>query len=178
MKKLIITTIILSVFSLAICQEKDASKMEKFASRTGQIIKFYDYSLPDIISNYTSLETKIRKFESAGEVEHFYQIVKEDKYDNKVASIAYDDLVEVLKALETLNNNTEIDKSSNANYLENKFVTEDGFQVGYYAKKGEVNWYITLEKYGSGNTVFISDVAKIVNAFTEAKNKIEKLRAG
>ena len=178
MKKLLIITIFLSLFTLVIAQEKDASKMEKFASRTGQIIKFYDYSLPDLKSNYTSLETKVRKFESAGEIEYFYQIVKEDKYDNKVASIAYDDLVEVLKALETLISNAEIDKSSNANYLENKFVTEDGFQVGYYAKKGSVNWYITLERYGSGNTVFISEVSKIVNAFTEAKNKIEQLRAG
>ena len=57
--------------------------------------------------------------------------------------------------------------------MENKFVTDDGFQVGYYVSKGKVQWYLTLEKYGK-STIFIS-FPKINLAFDGAKKKIEEL---
>lgn len=177
MKKLSLITVFLLICTIVFAQEKDVSKMEKFASRTGQIIKFSDYSLSDLKSRYTSLETKIRKVEAGGEVKYFYQIIKEDEYDNKSASIAYEDLLEILKALDNLNKNSKNDAQSNADYLENKFVTEDGFQVGYYVKNGSVNWYLTLEKYGSGNTVFIPKYSSILNSFKKAKDKIESLKS-
>jgi hypothetical protein len=63
---------------------------------------------------------------------------------------------------------------ANPDYLENKFVTVDGFQVGYYIDKGTVHWYVRLEKYGS--TLFIDKYETIETAFSEAKNKIDSLK--
>jgi hypothetical protein len=74
---------------------------------------------------------------------------KEGKYSNTTASIEYTDLIEVLKALKALQNEVNNDILANPDYLENKFVTVDGFQVGYYIDKGTVHWYVRLEKYGS-----------------------------
>lgn len=59
--------------------------------------------------------------------------------------------------------------------MENKFITEDGFQVGYYVSKGKAYSYIKLERYGSDATLFIDDGDVIETAFTDAKNKIEEL---
>lgn len=75
-----------------------------------------------------------------------------------------------------MKNDVSADIASNPDYMENKFVSVDGFQVGYYVSKGKADWYIKLEKYGSDNTIFINDGDTIELAFTEAKNKIDELK--
>ena len=156
--------------------KEESTKMDAFASKTGTIIKFIDYSLPDLKLVYGVAETKIRKIISGPEFEYFYQISKEGKYDTKTASIAYEDLIEVIKAIETLKNESVSDKELNPDYLENKFVTDDGFKIGYYVSKGKVGWYLVLERYGSGNTIFIQNISIIESAFNSAKIKIEELK--
>lgn len=173
MKKLFLLYFLL-MFTLCGQDAKDVeTKMDMFASKTGVIIKFIDHSLPDLPLLYGSAETRIRKLISGGEEEYFYQISKEGQYDTKTASIAYEDLLEVIKALQTLKIEAENDKAMNPDYLENKFITDDGFQVGYYVSRGKVTWYLKLEKYGSGSSVFIKDASTLTTAFHRAKDQIE-----
>ncbi|GAB6008860.1 hypothetical protein [Dysgonomonas reticulitermitis] len=152
------------------------TKMDAFSSKTGTITKFIDTKLPDLKTTYSSPETRIRKISNTNTSAYFYQIEKEGKYSNITASIEYSDLLEVIKALSVLKVEESKDIASNPDYLENKFVTVDGFQIGYFVNNGKSTWYIKLEKYGSDNTVFINDVNVVETAFTEAKNKIEKLK--
>jgi hypothetical protein len=156
--------------------KKEETKMDAFASKTGVIIKYIDYSLLDIKLTYGVAEAKIRKLYSGQEVQYFYQISKEGKYDTKTASIAYEDLIEVLKAIQTLKLESEEDQNLNPDYLENKFVTDDGFKLGYYVSNNKLTWYLVLEKYGSGNTVFLNNVTDVESAFNTAKQKIEELK--
>lgn len=182
MKKLLL---VLNIILLSLCvfaqDAKDAqqapTKMDAFASKTGTIIKFIDYSLPNLKLYLGGVaETRIRKLVSGSEEKYFYQISYEGKYDTKTASIAYEDLLEVIKAIEPLKNSSREDIALNPEYLENKFVTEDGFQLGYYVSKGKINWYLKLEKYGSGNTIFPNDFDSIETAFNSAKQKIDELK--
>jgi hypothetical protein len=85
-------------------------------------------------------------------------------------------LLEVIKAVKSLKTEVEADIASNPDYMENKFTTVDGFQVGYYVSKGKATWYIRLEKYGSDKTLFVTDGEVIEAAFTNAKNKIDELK--
>ena len=62
-------------------------------------------------------------------------------------------------------------------FSSNKFVTVDGFQVGYYVDKGNVHWYVRLEKNGSDATLFMDRYETIETAFSEAKNKIDSLKS-
>lgn len=182
MKKLLFAlSLILLTSSLYAQDAKDVqqttTKMDVFASKTGTIIKFIDYSLPNLKLYLGGIaETRIRKLVSGTEVKYFYQISYESKYDTKTASIAYEDLLEVIKAIEPLKNSSKGDIELNPDYLENKFVTEDGFQLGYYVSKGKINWYLKLEKYGSSNTIFPSDFESIESAFNSAKQKIDELK--
>jgi hypothetical protein len=125
---------------------------------------------------YTNAETRIRKVKSGNTESYFYQIEKEGKYNSSTASIEYSDLLEVIKAIKTLKTEVDADISSNPDYMENKFTTVDGLQVGYYVSKGKATWYIRLEKYGSDNTLFVADGETIDTAFTKAKNKIDELK--
>jgi len=93
MKKLLVLSIMTIFLSTLFAQDVKESdtKMELFASRTGVIIKFIDYPLPDLYTTSGAVETKIRKLISGGEVRYFYQISKKGKYNNKTASIAHDE---------------------------------------------------------------------------------------
>ena len=152
------------------------TKMDVFASKTGSITKFIDTKLPNLKASFSSAETRIRKIINGSSSAFFYQIIKEGKYSNSTASIEYNDLLEILKALKVLKTEVSIDISANPDYMENKFVTVDGFQVGYYVSTGKASWYIKLEKYGSDNTLFVDSGDAIEMAFTDAKNKIDSLK--
>lgn len=177
---LISTLTIMSVTAYGQDVKKEAetikTKMEVFASKTGSITKFIDTKLPNLKASFGSAETRIRKITNGSSSAFFYQIVKEGKYSNSTASIEYSDLIEVLKALKALKAEVTNDISTNPDYMENKFVTVDGFQVGYYVSNGKAIWYIKLEKYGSDNTLFIDNGDTVETAFTEAKNKIDELK--
>lgn len=90
--------------------------------------------------------------------------------------IEYSDLVEINKALAKLVGEVDADCAANPDYLENKFVTDDGFEIGYYVSKGKASWYLKLERY-SNSTVFIKNASELTNNFTAAQKKIEELRA-
>jgi hypothetical protein len=152
------------------------TKIDMFSSKTGTITKFVNTKLPNLKTSYGVAETEIRKIINGTNPIYFYQIKKGAKYGNSTASIEYNDLLEILKALKALQPEVEKDIATNPDYLENKFITADGLQVGYYVKEGKASWYIKLEKYGSDNTLFIDSGAIIETAFTEAKNKIDELK--
>lgn len=179
MKKVIVLVFCLSlavngVFSQEKREQK--SKMLDFVSKTGAILKFEDYNLPDIKLYYGIAESKIRKISSGNEKRFFLQISKKGKYDTKTASVAYEDLLEIQKALTILKNQSEKDAMTTSDYLENKFITEDGFQTGYYVNKGKIVWYMKLEKYESDNTIFAKDYETLSEAFKSGKEKIEILK--
>jgi hypothetical protein len=158
-------------------QKEQQSKMLDFVSKTGVIIKFEDYNLSNIKSSYGIAESKIRRIVSGNEAKYFLQISKSGKYDTKTASIAYEDLLEVQKALINLKEQSVKDLATTPDYMENKFISDDGFQIGYYVSKEKMVWYMELEKYGSDNTVFVKDYEILNNAFRLGKEKIESLKS-
>lgn len=175
----LILIIILSITSTYIyCQDKSETfktKTDIFLSKTGSIIRYVDYSTESLQTKYNNCETRVRKLSNSSSTTlYVYQIVSESKYGPKIASIEYSDLIEIIKALEILKSNATKDLSS-PNYIENKFITNDGFQIGYYVKNSEVNWFIKLEKYGTDNTIFLNDINAIEKSFMIAKNKIALL---
>ncbi len=89
--------------------------------------------------------------------------------------IEYSDLVEINKALKKLLSQVDADCESNPDYLENRFITDDGFRIGYYVSNGKANWFIRLERYGK-STVFIKK-EELEKNFPFAQQKIEELKA-
>jgi hypothetical protein len=153
------------------------TKMDVFASKTGIITKFTDFNLEGLKTTYgIRAESRIRKVNSGSIEKYFYQIEKKGKYGNSTASIEYSDLLELIKALNKLASDISNDIADNPDYLENKFVTEDGFLVGYYISKGKGTWYLKLEKYGSDKTIFVANVETIITGFNDAKAMIESLK--
>lgn len=183
MKKLLLLTLLLSINAFSqtkiVTKESDTkTKLEAFTSKYGTINKFIDYSLPPIKKTmYTTVECCIRKVIIGSETMMFFQITKIDsRSGTSVASIAYSDLEEMLKALTKLKSEVEDDVKLNPDYLENKFTSQDGFMIGYYVKKGKITWYINFEDSGSDSTFFGNDILGVEKSFTDAKSKIEALK--
>jgi len=153
--------------------EKSLSKMEQFVSNAGQIIKFENYNLPDLKGSYSVIKTKVRRVSAGGETKYYFIMNKEDKYKDKTAYIAEEDLVEIEKALDQLIIESE-NEESNSDYLENKFTSEDGFQIGYFEGKS-LNWFVTLEKYGSSSITF-KGYANLKAIIGMAQKKIQELK--
>ncbi|GAB2774232.1 hypothetical protein GCM10027275_16580 [Rhabdobacter roseus] len=180
MKKILFLLLIVSnsLFAQNAKVEAEAikTKMDAFTSKTGSIIRFIDYKLPELKTQYSAPETRIRRVNAGNTTSYFYQIKKTTKYGEVTASIEYSDLLEIIKAVNIQKAEFDKDVSGSHDYLENRFITIDGFQVGYYVDKGKGAWYLTLEKYGTDKTLFINDSEIIMQAFNEAKLKIEELK--
>jgi hypothetical protein len=179
MKQRMLLILIFSIITTLIFAQTindTSSKIEQFSSKTGILMKFIDYDLEFLLLTSGTAKCKIRKIIIANEKEFFLQISKVGVNETKTASIAYKDLIEVIKALKTLKLESSTDLTLNPDHLENKFITDDGFQIGYYIIENEIHWYLTLEKYGSNNnTVFLRDVEHIEILLNSAKSKIEEL---
>lgn len=180
MKKLLLLVAFASISLVLNAQDvkKEQTKMDVFSSKYGVITRFSDAKLPNMQTKYSVATTRIRKIQNGSESSFFYQIETESKYGTKIASIEYSDLLEVIKALEVLKKTAITDLADNPEYMEAKFTTSDGFQLGYYISKGEVNWYMRLEKYGSGNTIFFNGYDIISSSLSAAKVKMDELKSG
>lgn len=181
MKKLLLL-LILMLPTYCIAQEngteKKLTKFEKFSSKTGVITKFQDVIMPNIKETFLgTLETRVRTFFGDQKNDYYYRIEEpmEPRSLTHIAMIEYSDLVEINKALTRIAAQVDTDIQSNPDYLENKFVTDDGFKVGYYISKGKARWFVTFEQYSS-NTAFIKDQENLINSFKDAQTKIEELK--
>lgn len=176
--KIVFTSALFFIYSLANAQDKKGdfkTKMDSFTSKTGVMTKISDIKLNRLKSIYGNHECRIRKITISPTSVYFLQIVNEGKYNTSTASIEFSDLIEVSKALSTLK--TEVFKDIlSPTYVENKFVTNDGFEIGYFIENNKPTWYLKLEKYGNDNTVFLEDFFKLETLLGDAKVKIEELK--
>lgn len=184
MKKILLIFLALTVSCLAIQAqqdknlEKQLTKFEEFSSKTGVIVKFVDVTLPNLPVSYSTLQTGIRTIMRGSENAYFYRLEEPEtsRSVSHIAMIEYSDLVEINKAVSRLVADVDADVAANPDYLENKFKTSDGFEVGYYVSKQQAYWYLKLERYSS-STVFLKRQQDVVDAFEAAQRKIEELRA-
>ena len=178
MNKILILLLFLFSVSLSAqdVKDKQLSKLDEFTSERGVILKLQDYKLPNVKLRYGTAESRIRRVKSGSKVGHFHQLTMKGKYGSKSASIAYEDVVEIQKAIVVLEKEAQKDVAISSDYLENKFISEDGVELGYYVSKGELGWYIKLDKYGTDNTLFFKDLASVKATFQEAKDKIEEVK--
>lgn len=174
MKRLVIILLVTSSF-LFPQDEEELTRMEKIVSNTGQILKLENFILPDIVAYNEKLHVKVRRATMGREAAYDLLLTKEDKYGAKSVAIAEEDLKEVLYAFQDLIVQSA-SESSSADYLENKFTTDDGFQIGY-AKGSSITWFVMFDRYGK-STVLFDNPDGIKNALANAIFKIEELKAG
>ena len=167
---------------LLLSQEKSLSKMDKFLESSGNILRLENYSIEGLMSAREDfIEAKIRRATSGNESQYFLLLSNESggKYSKtRIASIAEEDLNKLLSSMNTLKQQAK-SEPGNISYVENKFITDDGFQVGYFTQEDDkitILWFITLERYGDATFLF-RDSTGLEATFNEAQAKIKEVRA-
>jgi hypothetical protein len=178
-KPAFITGILLIVCSLLGAQDTSPSQQQssydRFLSRSGTMMRYRDYVMPELRGTYGLYENRIRVLTAGSETNTFYQITLTGKYSSVTGSIDYDDISEVLKAMESLLQAFTSDVSLKPDYLENKFITKDEVAIGYYISTKGNAWYIVLDRNKSDSTAFFKDGQTIKTALEEAKKRMEAL---
>ncbi len=156
--------------------KKELSRMDAIISEAGRIIRFDDFNLPAIRGTYGmgKLEAKVRVL-NTGETPYTYFLIlaRETKYSSARASIAEEELMELIEAFSSLIE-MSLSESSTSDYAEIKYVGEEGLRIGYFKNvKGSKNWFVTLEKYTTGNTFLLKDPAELQKTFSLASQMIE-----
>ena len=148
MKKKTLISIILLILSLNINAQTDSinnrgTVYDNYISQKGLKIKFEDKKLSKIsygISSNAYLKCKLRVVKVEG-FENKYFVILGEGDDN---IIEYSDLINVSKELEKLLKEADIDSSQNPDYIENKYISNDGFVIGYFIEGKKNKWFMQL----------------------------------
>lgn len=162
-------------------KEEKLTKFEQVSSETGRILKFQDVKLPSIpVTMGPDLKASVRLV--MGDQEFFFLRIEKPETSSSIARIAmieYSDLVEINKALATLSAAIEDDLEAKPDYLENEFVTEDNFIIGYYISYNKTNvinkahWFIKID----GGYAYLRNTEEVLKVFSDAQRKAEELIA-
>lgn len=175
MKKTLINLILLFMTLSLAAQNtnEEKSKLNVITSQKGVMIKFIESSLPILNLRYGEKATiKVRKYISKETQTFFLNIAN----SSASTSIPEEDLVAIIEALKTLKISLESDLSKSKDYLENKFVTNEGIQIGYYINNGNENWFLKLSDYGSNNTLLIKEFSDLESLLKDANSKIQEMK--
>jgi len=155
-----------------------------FVSQKGETIKFYEYYLPFFDIKYSGVNASVRKYTTDRDIAYFYLL----SYRDYIAAITYEDLLELINAIEPLKNESEKDMSSDIQYTQNKYITNEGLQLGYYYSSGmkgkqiifgastpNVKWFLTFDTFLSNNTAVIGSIDSLKKSLIFGKNKIDSL---
>ena len=175
-------------------QVSDKTTFEKFTSSIGTIVKFKDYPLPEatgktgggMFAAVYTVNATVRQVIIEDVSSLFLKLsYKEYQGPERIAFIAYEDVVEIKKALDEIITQRQSDTTGEACYLENKFKTKDYLEIGYYIsketnRKGDnsfkSNYYIDLDTRYRSSTAFFSEPTALVELFNNAINKMNQLK--
>ncbi len=91
--------------------------------------------------------------------------------------IEYSDLIELNKAFARLLSEVDDDVKlrTEYNYLENKYVTNDRFKLGYYIEKRKAKWFVKFApNIPSFRITYQKEFCKLLK---DAQEKIEQIMA-
>ena len=183
-RNLFFIVIVMLLFSNVFAQTEQISKYDKLLSKSGCVIK--KASVPVIQKNlaayggrdYISLSVKLVKIGTTT----YYYLYFYERWDDKFAFIEYNDLVSLISSLPTIRASEQKDITSEIEGIQNRYVTADGFAVGYNIENGYAQWGINLNifdmsSYYKKSTPDIElSYDEILLILKEGKKKIDELK--
>lgn len=149
-------------------------------SQKGKVIKFTDKKFDKIVYYLSSkgIESSIRTFYNNGGNSYFLVLEPPFIGGKKRIMIEYSDLLEVNKAIDKFFKEVDSDCASDPDYLENKYITEDGFKIGYYVEKGKAHWIVDFDTSSPTPLLEIKKPYEFAKGLKDAQNEIEKMKNG
>ena len=194
MKKFIflfLTLFFSSLISYAQTNDENSGKKssyEEFISKTGTLVRYTEYPLPDIVKgSWKSYATSalLRKV-TIGDDNKWYLNLTKERYQLSDLSvfIPSEDLTELLRATEQLEKIYEsLDDIGEATYVEEKFETKDDLRIGFYIQKQvskngnatlKKKWFMNLNTNYRGGSNFFDTSVELKSCFQTALDAISQ----
>ena len=159
---------------VGISQNENNKVANKYLSSKGNtFVKFYDVTTLGVPTAFGGwVKTHIRVFQENPNSTYSYII--EDKSSSIL--IEYQDLVKINQALVRLQSEVDADIQAGRDYLENKYVSDNGFQIGYCVKNGEVSWFMQLNR-NTSSFILLKEPELFIPSFKAAQQEIEELNS-
>lgn len=173
-----IVLFILLIPAILIGQSEDNSYYQKHITNTGKSTKFVDYSLA---SPSMSTTVVVREVITEQNVDYFLLISTYSSLIKKTyrSAFTYDEVVTILMQLQQFEKEILNDqhKIQFADYIENKYRTEDNYAVGYWVSKdGKTKWFIQVDEYSNYGVIDFKDFEDLYNVFLGGQSKIDELK--
>ena len=191
MKKIIIMMMLALVPMMILAQdnneERDSirsnTKYGELFFRKGIFVKYEDFRIEKYqytgYGNLFKIKTSIRKLYGQTKSYYFLKL----RIGNSVVFIEYSDLVEINKALAKLMTEVASDCLKQPEYLRNKFITDDEFEIGYWIEKKSnkylPTWYFDFDRFNRHWKLYSVeiDIEKVSKMFQEKQAQIEEMMA-
>lgn len=188
MKKLLFFLLILvpcSVMAQDNDEESDSvrsnTKYGVMFLQKGIFFKFEDFKTNKytyIVENdFLKIRASIRKFYGVSKNSYFLKL----RIGNTSVFIEYSDLLEINKAIKKLKSEIENDCLKKPEYIENKFITNDDFEIGYWVKKKFGNytptWFFNFDRSIYFEPFKNIDIGKVSKILQEKQAEIEEMMA-
>ena len=177
----LLSIILLTFISLNIDAQTDSlnrgeSTYDNYIKQKGLRIKFVDKQLSKIhygISTSSKLTCNLRTLIDKDGNKYF--VVLSDGVNRNI--IEYSDLISINNELDKLLKEFAIDSTQNPDYLENMYISNDRFMVGYYIEGKKNKWLIRLyrgvyKQYGSHE---VYKIEKLSEGLKTIQNEIESI---
>ena len=159
-------------------EKQTVTDYDKFTGRVGISFRFEEIEIGEIRSMTGGARFSIRIIEDESNQQRYYlRITMTTTRGNEHASISYPDLIEINKALESIQSQSLRDSSISDRYIENKFISNDGFIVGYLVDKGKLSWFVQADKYAGSYFLTNKKMPEFWQHINEGISKIESLKS-
>lgn len=159
-----------------VSEKRITTKYEEFISQSGTFIKFTDILLPPIDQYHTDgISGVVRTVWGQDKNYYFLILTKSSLFEGPRAMIEYSDLLELNKAFVKLLGEVDEDVKlrTEYDYLENKYVTNDNFKLGYYIEKKKAKWFVQFDPYLEVTRIsYQDDLCKLLKNAQECIEKI------
>jgi hypothetical protein len=156
------------------------SSFYSVAQNVEGLYSFFDYPISTIIiqTDISHINTFVRRVDADDETQYYYvfKVVSKDTrasmQSSFVTMISYEDLKKINCALKLLLVKEEDDRKlelAKVDYIENKYVTESGFKIGYCIDNAKLEWFVDFDHVGAINGWNLEDR---VNDFIDTKTFI------
>ena len=156
-------------------EQNNLTKLETLISAKGKLVRTVSHDLQATHSETNVLSTQVMVVDTGDSIDYFLLLAKEREDDEVVAAIAEADIKALAKAITSLKEASLVDVYLNADHVQNIFVTDDNFTIGYFVLDSSLTWFIALDEY-SDELEYFDDVSVIENLLTSAQDKISEIK--
>ncbi len=156
-------------------EQRNLTKLENLISAKGKLVRTVSHDLEATHSETNVLSAQVMVVDTGDSVAYFLLLAKEREDDEVVAAIAEADIKALSKAIISLKAASLVDVYLNADHVQNIFVTDDNFTIGYFVLDSSLTWFIALDEY-SDELEYFDDVSVIENLLTSAEDKIKEIK--